>query len=207
MYHIKEGRKPMRYDAEHKQKTRERVLTEAARAIRAEGPHRIGVAAVMAKAGLTHGGFYAHFASKDEFISAAVGQMFKEGGARLNQALEGRSPAEGVIAYLDFYLSAQHRDTRVSGCPLPFLSADAPRLTGTSRERFAQGVGELTDRLARTLAAIGRENAPDEAGSMLSEMVGAVSLARAEPDLDRSNHILERTRSSLKRRLGLEVSQ
>src|SRR5690349_6687091 len=109
----------MRYDAEHKQKTRERVLVEAAKAIRTDGPHKIGVAAVMAKAGLTHGGFYAHFESKDDFVAAAIGQMFAEGRVRLDKALDGRSAGEGLTAYIDFYLSGAHRDTRSAGCPLP----------------------------------------------------------------------------------------
>jgi TetR/AcrR family transcriptional repressor of nem operon len=197
----------MRYDAEHKQKTRERVLKVAAKAMRADGPHKIGVAAVMAEAGLTHGGFYAHFASKDDFVAAAVGHMFVEGRARLDRAMEGRSPAEGLATYLDFYLSAAHRDTRTSGCPLPFLSADAPRLDASSREQFAQGVAGLTDRLAQALVALDRPDAEEAAGSMLSEMVGAVALARAEPDPVRSDVILSRTRASLRRRLGLEAVQ
>jgi TetR/AcrR family transcriptional repressor of nem operon len=197
----------MRYDADHKQKTRERVLKVAAKAIRAEGPHKIGVAAVMAEAGLTHGGFYAHFASKDDFVAAAVGQMFLEGRAKLDRAMEGRSPAQGLATYLDFYLSAAHRDTRTSGCPLPFLSADAPRLAAPSREQFAQGVAGLTARLAQVLTEMDRPDAEETAGSMLSEMVGAVSLARAEPDPVRSDAILARTRASLTRRLGLEVVQ
>ena len=197
----------MRYDADHKQNTRERVLKAAAKAIRAEGPHKIGVAAVMAEAGLTHGGFYAHFASKDDFVAAAVGQMFLEGRAKLDRAMEGRTPAEGLATYLDFYLSAAHRDTRTSGCPLPFLSADAPRLAMPSREQFAKGVAGLTDRLAQVLIALGRPDAEEAAGSMLSEMVGAVSLARAEPDPVRSEAILARTRASLTRRLGLEAVQ
>lgn len=197
----------MRYDADHKQQTRERVLKAAAKAIRAEGPHKIGVAAVMAEAGLTHGGFYAHFESKDDFVAAAVGQMFVEGRARLDRAVEGRPPAEGLRTYLDFYLSAAHRDTRTAGCPLPFLSADAPRLAAPSRERFAQGVADLTDRLAQVLAAVGRPDAGEAAGSMLSEMVGAVALARADPDPARSDAILARTRASLQRRLGLELTQ
>ena len=197
----------MRYDAEHKQKTRERVLKAAAKAIRADGPHKIGVAAVMAEAGLTHGGFYAHFGSKDDFVAAAVGQMFEEGRARLDRAMDGRTPGQGLATYIDFYLSAGHRDTRTAGCPLPFLSADAPRLAAPSRERFAQGVVDLTDRLAQVLAALGRPDAEETAGSMLSEMVGAVSLARAEPDLARSDAILERTRVSLRRRLDLEPVQ
>ena len=197
----------MRYDADHKQKTRERVLKAAAKAIRAEGPHKIGVAAVMAEAGLTHGGFYAHFESKDAFVAAAVGQMFAEGRAKLDRSMEGRSPAEGLASYLGFYLSAAHRDTRTSGCPLPFLSADAPRLAAPSREQFAQGVADLTARLAQVLTQLGRPDAEEAAGSMLSEMVGAVSLARAEPELARSDAILARTRVSLTRRLGLEAVQ
>jgi len=197
----------MRYDADHKLKTRERVLTAAAKAIRAEGPHKIGVAAVMAEAGLTHGGFYAHFASKDDFVAAAVGQMFVEGRAKLDRSMEGRSPKAGLARYLDFYLSAGHRDTRTSGCPLPFLSADAPRLAAPSRAQFAQGVAGLTDRLAQVLALMGRPDADETASSMLSEMVGAVSLARAEPDPVRSDAILARTRASLTRRLGLEPVQ
>ena len=197
----------MRYDADHKQKTRERVLKAAAKAIRAEGPHKIGVAAVMAEAGLTHGGFYAHFESKDAFVAAAVGQMFAEGRAKLDRSMEGRSPAQGLATYLGFYLSAAHRDTRTSGCPLPFLSADAPRLAAPSREQFAQGVADLTARLAQVLTQLGRPDAEEAAGSMLSEMVGAVSLARAEPELARSDAILARTRVSLTRRLGLEAVQ
>jgi TetR/AcrR family transcriptional repressor of nem operon len=197
----------MRYDAEHKQKTRERVLKAAAKAIRAEGPHKIGVAAVMAEAGLTHGGFYAHFASKDDFVAAAVGQMFLEGRARFDRSMEGRDPAEGLANYVNFYLSSAHRDTRTSGCPLPFLSADAPRLSTPSREQFAQGVALLTDRLVQALEQLGRPDAEETAGSMLSEMVGAVALARAEPDPIRSDAILARTRASLTRRLGLEAMQ
>jgi TetR/AcrR family transcriptional repressor of nem operon len=195
----------MRYDADHKQQTRERVLKEAAKAIRAQGPHKIGVAAVMAKAGLTHGGFYAHFESKDDFIAQAIGQMFDEGGKQLRRSMEGRQPAEGLATYIDFYLSAAHRDARTTGCPLPFLAADAPRLTPASRERYAQGVAALEGRLAQALAESGHADAPDLAGSILAEMVGALGLARAEPDAARSDQILSRSKASLKRRLGLEA--
>ena len=83
----------MRYDNEHKQKTRAKVLQAAARALRSEGPERVGVAAVMAEAGLTHGGFYAHFKSKDELIAAAIGHMFDESRERAIKEIEGRDPA------------------------------------------------------------------------------------------------------------------
>jgi TetR/AcrR family transcriptional repressor of nem operon len=194
----------MRYDAEHKQKTRKRVLRAAAMAIRADGPHRIGVAQVMADAGLTHGGFYAHFASKDELIAASIEEMFRQGSRRFEAETARVSAAEGLGRYIDFYLSATHRDSQGLGCPLPYLSADAPRLTASSRQAFAVGVARLTDGLKGIIEALGREEADAEAASMLAELVGALSLARAEPDPDRSDAMLEISRTALKRRLGLE---
>jgi TetR/AcrR family transcriptional repressor of nem operon len=207
MYHINGGGKGMRYGAEHKQKTRERVLQEAAKAIRLEGPHQVGVAGVMSRAGLTHGGFYAHFKSKDDFVAEAIGQMFVESGGRLAAETEGRTPAEGLRSYINFYLSRSHRDSRESGCPLPFLAADAPRLTGQARERFAAGVAGLRAGLAARLAELGVDHAEDEASSMLSELVGALSLARAEPDLAASDAILRRSRAALRRRYSLDPKQ
>ncbi|HEX4196716.1 MAG TPA: TetR/AcrR family transcriptional regulator [Caulobacteraceae bacterium] len=197
----------MRYDAEHKQRTRERVLREAAKAMRAEGPHQIAVAGVMAKAGLTHGGFYAHFASRDDLVVAAIGQMFEEGGERLALATSGRPPAEGLAAYIDFYLSGEHRDARTSGCPMPFMAADLPRLSEPARARFALGVAGLRTRLGALLAELGHEDARTEASSMLAELVGALSLARAEPDRERSDAVLARSKTSLKQRFGLEPRQ
>jgi len=194
----------MRYDTEHKQKTRERVLEEAAKAIRLEGPHQVGVAGVMAKAGLTHGGFYAHFKSKDDLVAETIGQMFVEGGKRLSLETDGHDPATALRNYINFYLSRSHRDNRAAGCPLPYLAADAPRLTGRSRERFALGVDTLRQGLAKQLDLMGVDDAQDAAGSMLSELVGALSLARAEPDVEKSDAILRRSRHALRARFNLE---
>jgi TetR/AcrR family transcriptional repressor of nem operon len=196
----------MRYDAEHKDETRKRVLKAAARAIREEGPFKVGVAAVMSRAGLTHGGFYAHFASREDMVAEGVGRMFEEARQGLDREIHpGRSPSEALAAYIDFYLSAEHRDTRTAGCPLPFLAADAPRLPDAARERYARGVAHLTERLADRLAALGRPDARDEARSMLAEMVGALSLARADPDRARSDAILATSRAALKARFNLEI--
>jgi TetR/AcrR family transcriptional repressor of nem operon len=194
----------MRYDAEHKQKTRARVLKEAAKAIRAEGPHRVGVAAVMAKAGLTHGGFYAHFKSKEELVAAAVEEMFHDASTRFARSIGDRSPAEGLAAYIDFYLSALHRDARSTGCPVAALAADLPRLEGQVRERYGQGVERLSGRLAGHLALLGHGEADALGCSVLAELVGALSLARAVADPDQSDLILATSRAALKRRLNLE---
>lgn len=207
----------MRYDNEHKQQTRTKVLQAAAKAIRTDGPHRIGVASVMAEAGLTHGGFYAHFASKDELVAAAIGQMFDESGRRFQRETEDRTPAEGLIAYVDFYLSKKHRDARGAGCPMAALASDLPRLDNASREQFAAGVRRLTVALGEKLAAMdgadskrtSAKNAAMEvqAQSMIAELIGALSLARIEPEAKRSDNILAASRRQIKQRLGLESVQ
>lgn len=194
----------MRYDNEHKQKTRAKVLQVAAKAIRADGPERVGVAAVMAEAGLTHGGFYAHFKSKDELVAAAIGQMFEESRARVVHETEGRGPAEGLLAYIDFYLSARHRDARGGGCPIAALASDLPRLSETARGQFAGGAQRLVDALGERLAQLGNSEPQAAARSMVAELVGALSLSRIEPDPAVSDAILRDSKAQLKRRLGVE---
>jgi TetR/AcrR family transcriptional repressor of nem operon len=195
----------MRYDAEHKQKTREKVLRAATKAIRADGPHRLGVAGVMAKAGLTHGGFYAHFESKDDLIVEAIGLMFDDGRARMQLETEAREPVAALNAYIDFYLSARHRDAS-TGCPIPALAADLPRLSKPARARFSAGVNRLRGLLAEKLQSAGHPDATAGASSMLAELVGALSLARAEADPELSDAILENSRRSVKARFGLGVN-
>jgi TetR/AcrR family transcriptional repressor of nem operon len=194
----------VRYDADHKGKTRTRVLKEAAKAIRAEGPHRIALAKVMATAGLTHGGFYAHFESKDDLVAAAIDEMFKDASTRFFSATDGFSPEDGLVRYINFYLSRDHRDARGTGCPLAALSADLPRLEPLARARYGQGVAGLTAKLQAHIAMLGRSDAAAVAASVVAELVGALSLARAVGDLNQSDDILETSRRSVKQRLGLE---
>jgi TetR/AcrR family transcriptional repressor of nem operon len=194
----------MRYEPDHKDQTRQKILKAAARAVRAEGPHKVAVAKVMARAGLTVGGFYAHFASKDDLIAAAIDEMFAEAKSRQLLETAERPPAEAIGAYIDFYLSPAHRDARATGCPMPSLAADLPRLTQKARERFAAGVQQLRARLAEKLILLGHDDAEAEASSVVAELVGAVSLARAEPDQAASDAILARSKTFLKRRLNLE---
>ncbi|HEY0503465.1 MAG TPA: TetR/AcrR family transcriptional regulator, partial [Lysobacter sp.] len=172
----------MRYDAEHKQKTRERVLRAAARAIRGEGPQRVGVAGVMREAGLTHGGFYAHFASKDELVAAAIAQMFDDALAFWDRIAHGRFDAEALRAYIDGYLSMVHRDAPARGCPIASLASDLPRLSDDARAAFAAGTQRLADALAQPLRRLGHADAGPLARSLLAELVGALALARCEPD-------------------------
>jgi TetR/AcrR family transcriptional regulator, transcriptional repressor for nem operon len=197
----------MRYDSEHKQRTREKVLKAATKAIRSEGPHRVGVASVMSGAGLTHGGFYAHFGSKDDLISAAIDAMFGESRAKFLKETGDLPPEQALNAYIDFYLSPQHRDAVSVGCPIPVLAADARRLSKQTREQFARGVSHLAERITEQLQKLGRQDPAAQAHSMLSELVGALLIARSEPDVARSDAILKASRRSVKQRLGLEKKQ
>ena len=195
----------MRYDAEHKARTRERVLGEAVHAIRLEGPGQIGVADVMQRAGLTHGGFYAHFESRDELVLAAVQRMFADAQGTFERVTQGLAPAEALRTYVRFYLSRAHRDARDTGCPLPVLSSDLPRMGEPARRRFQEGVARLTDRLRAQLDQVGRPDAENLAGSALSEMIGALSLSRAVSDPEASDAILLRSREAVLARLGLKA--
>jgi len=193
----------MRYDTEHKARTRERILDEAASAIRAEGPLAVSVAGLMKKAGLTHGGFYAHFGSKDDLVAEAIGHMFGGPYANFAKLTEGKPPAEALAAYVDFYLSPRHRDARDRGCPLPSLSGEVARMTAPARARFAEGADRLRSSMARLLEAMGREDAETLAASAIAEMVGAIALARATDDRARSDEVLAATRGAVRARLGI----
>jgi TetR/AcrR family transcriptional repressor of nem operon len=158
----------------------------------------------MSGAGLTHGGFYAHFSSKDALIAAAIDQMFESARVRWARETKDRSPAEGLAAYIEFYLSSAHRDARVRGCPMPALAADLPRLTGASRAAFAAGTRSLIELVTAHLTALGHADAEVLASSVLAELVGALSLARGEPDRARSDALLAASRRMVRGRVGLQ---
>lgn len=193
----------MRYDTDHKQRTREKVLVEAARAIRQSGPDKVGVAALMAKAGLTHGGFYAHFSSKDDLIAQAVDYMFEERLALLQHAAAAEDPAAGLSRYIDLYLSPLHRDRRDRGCPVVALSGDVARMPRTARARFEAGFRNMTTTLTGLLQRMNLADADALATTVLLEMIGALTVARALADSGHSDSILEGAKMSVKHRVGL----
>jgi TetR/AcrR family transcriptional repressor of nem operon len=193
----------MRYHAEHKERTRQRILAEAAGAIRSKGPDRVGVAEVMAKLDLTHGGFYAHFASKDDLIAQAITYMFDERFAGFLRKTEGLEPKQALQAFIDEYLTTAHRDTPNHGCPLAALGSDLPRLPEAARARFTDGAQRLVTAIAKLLRKLGTENSEALASSALTEMVGALALSRAINDPTQSESILRTSRQMVKTRLGV----
>jgi TetR/AcrR family transcriptional repressor of nem operon len=196
----------MRYDTEHKERTRQRVLREAAVAIRSVGPDRIGVAGLMAKAGLTHGGFYAHFKSKDELIAQAVAQMFDDSYERFRVRTQGLDPATGLGNFIDSYLSVRHRDNPDRGCPMPSLSGELARMPSAARQQFTAGAERLVETIAQVIKQLGRAQPEQLAESVLAELVGAVAVSRAISDRSRSESILENSRRAIRARLGLEAT-
>ena len=193
----------MRYDSEHKERTRQRVLSEAAAAIRAVGPDGIGVAGLMAKAGLTHGAFYAHFESKDDLVAQAVAHMFDESYQRFLARTEHPDPAIAIERFIDSYLSTRHRDHPDHGCPLPSLSGELARLPGPARANFTAGLHRLTRSMAKRIVELGRSDADPLASSVIAEMVGALALSRAVAKPSESDALLEASRRSIKARIGL----
>lgn len=194
----------MRYSEDHKANTRQRVLREAARELRARGRDNVSVARVMKRAGLTHGGFYAHFGSKDDLVAEAVGAMFDDARVRLS-TLTDTDPRQALRGYIEAYLAPTHRDNLERGCPLPALSADLARADPAARERFGIGVQAMCDRLAASLSAIGRPDPRADASAMVTQLVGAIALARAVADPAQSAAILGDARTSLIARFGLEA--
>jgi TetR/AcrR family transcriptional regulator, transcriptional repressor for nem operon len=180
----------MRVSRERAAENRERVVQIAAEQFRAHGFDGIGVADLMKAAGLTHGGFYGNFASKDDLAAEAVSRAFAETTTRLRQrALQAADP---LAAAVDLYLSAAHRDNPDSGCAIAALSQDAARGSAKLRAAFERGIEGylgLIDELSGGLR--GRSMA------IYSTLVGALTLARAVTDPALSDAILEAAKASV----------
>ncbi len=193
----------MRYTGTHKDETRKKLLRAASTALREKGPERLGVAEVMAAAGLTHGGFYAHFKSKDELLVAAVDEAFAHGRKRAMRVVEGLPPRHALAHYIDYYVSATHRDHPENGCPVTALNADTPRQSKKFRAAFDAGVKSLSGFLANGMVDAGVADAEKLAPSILAAMAGAVVLSRTITDRDLSDDLLVTARDGIKTRLGL----
>jgi TetR/AcrR family transcriptional repressor of nem operon len=187
----------------HKERTRARILDEAAKALREHGHEGVGVAALMKLAGLTHGGFYAHFRNRDDLVAAAVERMFVDSRAMVSRYLDNESPRDGLVALIEYYLSEGHRDRIAKGCPIAALSSEAVRFPAAAKERFENGLNRFREAIAEALRKMGAPNPEELATSAVAEMVGALTLARSMPG-EASNAFLATSREQLKRRLGLK---
>jgi TetR/AcrR family transcriptional repressor of nem operon len=163
----------------------------------------VGVAEIMAEAGLTHGGFYAHFPNKEALVAAAVEEAFGQSRRRFARMTEGMSPDEALTAFVDAYVSTDHRDHPQRGCPISTLANDLPRQGAMVRDAFDTGVASL---IARIEAWLPEQDLPERrtlASSLMAEMAGAVALARAVSDEVLAEALLSASRARIKARAGL----
>lgn len=191
----------MRYSDTHKQETRKKVLRAAATAVRGKGPDGVSVAEVMAEAGLTHGGFYAHFPNKEALVAAAIDEAFGQSGRRFVKLTEGMTPAEALSTFVDLYVTPEHRAHPEHGCPIATLSSELPRQGPPVREAYERGVRRLIGRIAAWLP-----ETPDReslATSLVAEMAGSVALSRGISDDEEAARLLADSRRRIKIRMGI----
>lgn len=175
----------MKVSREQMVENRSRILAQAAQLFREKGFEAVSVAEVMKAAGLTHGGFYGHFASKDDLIAQTMAH-----------ALAGEeAQARGFDAFLSAYLSPAHRDAPATGCPTAAFASDARRQTPDARAAMAAGVGAQIARIAESLEQQGAADARTAAIGSWSAAVGAMILARAVEDKALSDEILAQTKN------------
>jgi len=190
----------MKVSREQAALNRERIVDVAARLFREKGYDGIGVADLMKSAGLTHGGFYGHFASKEDLMIEACQHA-------LNQSLEGwrakiaSDPQHALPAIVGNYLSTRHRDQPGGGCPAAAMGVDAARMSPGARPAFTQATQQqfalLQDLLPEGTPGCTQERRRQQAIATFAAMVGAMVLARSVDDEALSAEILDAVKAQL----------
>jgi TetR/AcrR family transcriptional repressor of nem operon len=179
----------MRYSHTHKAETRRRIVDEAARRFRRDGVAGSGLVPLMKALGMTHGGFYAHFPSKEALVEASLAATVDT----LKEKWQDPLAPEQLRGFLDHYLSSQHRDNAEEGCPLPSLCAELGL-----RGQPSPTTDVLAQRMAQRLQPCTLAAAEDEQGLVaLAALVGALTLSRAVADPALSERILGAVRAAI----------
>jgi TetR/AcrR family transcriptional repressor of nem operon len=186
----------MRVSRAEAARNRERIIEVAAKLFRERGFDGIGVADLMKCAGLTHGGFYGHFASKEDLMAQACARAVEGSLDTMNQLAE-RSGGNALSAIASAYLSTAHRDQPSEGCVIAALGAEAPRHGSPVRSAFTQGVRSALDMLARFLPGPSPQAKRERALTTYASMVGALVLARAVDDAELSEELLRSVLASI----------
>jgi TetR/AcrR family transcriptional regulator, transcriptional repressor for nem operon len=187
----------MRYRPEHKAEVHQKIVKDASRRVRAEGLTGAAVAAVMRDTGLTHGGFYKHFGSKDELLLEALREAFREIGDILTGAAEQSRPEAAWKAIVKTYLSPEYCDHAERGCPLTTLAPELARAEKGMRGRILGELVNYKDRMVPFMP--GRRIADKERAFFVifSTMAGAVEIARMIPDRVAQEKVLASVREFL----------
>jgi TetR/AcrR family transcriptional repressor of nem operon len=189
----------MRYRPEHKAEIRQKIVKDASRRVRAEGMNGAAVAVVMRDTGLTHGGFYKHFRSKDELLMDSLREAFRDIADKLIRAAKQSHSEAAWKAIVKSYLSLEYCDHVERGCPLTALAPELARVDETMRTQI---FAELVKYRARMVPFMpGRRTADKERAFFVifSAMVGAVEIARMLPQRAAQEKVLASTREFLLR--------
>ena len=178
----------MRYSKGHREETRARIVETASRLFQEKGVDRVGVDEIMRESGLTHGGFYVHFRSKEQLIAEACALAVDQRADEWKEQLRGLPPEEAFAAFLDGYIECAGS----GDCPFASLGADVARQGEEVREAYTEKVEDLIQFMTEELSC-GRE----EAVLALVSVSGAISVANASSDPKFSKEILETTRRNL----------
>lgn len=185
----------MRYKPDHKQTTHKSIVEKAAAEFKGHGFEAVGIAGLMGKLKLTHGGFYSHFDDKENLIAEATVYALNESMNRLVAILK----TDGLGAMIDHYLSEGHRDHPELGCPLASLSAEVARRPPSTRAAYASALSQLIEAIGEFLPAPTPLERRACATHLLAAMAGGLSMARATKETDLSTTILDGVRAELQR--------
>ena len=180
----------MRYSKDHKAETHERIVKNASVRLRERGAASLGVAELMKEAGLTHGGFYAHFASRDALIGEAFAHAMDQTAKRWRKRAEQAPEGKQLSSIVNGYLTAQHRDDVGNGCALPSLGAEVHRASLKTRKAVAAKLEEMIDVISEQMPAQTAKAARREAIATLSTMMGTMILARMAGTGEFSDEVL-----------------
>jgi TetR/AcrR family transcriptional repressor of nem operon len=192
----------MRYPAGHKEQTRAKILHAAGRVFRRVGYHAAGVDEVMEEAGLTAGGFYAHFASKEALLAEVLRPTVADAGVPLDKDLDGVAGRARLEAFVDSYLSQSHLHRTDNGCPLPALVSEVARTSGPVKAGFEEIVRDL---VARLRGHTGAGLSEDRALAIIVLCVGGLGVARSVQDEVFRDRILAACRDFAKSGLATDT--
>jgi TetR/AcrR family transcriptional regulator, transcriptional repressor for nem operon len=184
----------MRYPADHKQQTRQRIVHAAARRFRRRGSEGAGIGDLMRDLRLTHGGFYRHFESKEGLFTEAFEHGLKEVDDRIIRAIESAAPGGKLKALIDAYLDIRHCDDVAGGCPVAALASEVARRPRGARGPFQQALKAHISRMAHYVPAKTEQERRGKAIALFSGMAGTLAVARAFTDEQDRQRILEGAR-------------
>jgi TetR/AcrR family transcriptional regulator, transcriptional repressor for nem operon len=187
----------MRYSKQHKFQTHARIVKRASVKLREKGAHGVGVADLMKEAGLTHGGFYAHFDSRDALVVEAFTHAMDRSTEHWRKQSEGAPAEKRLSTIVNGYLTPLHRDNPGQGCAVPTLAAEIARESAKTRRAFAGRMDQMIEMLAKQFPGVAPKTARKQAMAALATMMGSLVMARVAGTGELSDEILKSGRDAI----------